>query len=50
LKSAAFFIGAYCKEFSGGCGLFLYFELTQCVLIQRTLCFARRKAESLVTV
>ena len=29
LKSAAFFIGAYCKEFSGGCGPRTYEILLQ---------------------
>ena len=31
LKSAAFFIGAYCKEFNGGCGTYSCSKLTQCV-------------------
>jgi hypothetical protein len=60
LKSAAFFIGAYCKEFSGGLDtlfilrdhliLIKILHKKKCVAMQRTLCSARRRIETQLTV
>ena len=59
LKSAAFFLGAYCKEFNGGLDtlyiIWDHFILTKfytkkCVAMQRTLCSARRRIETRLTV
>ena len=50
LKSAAFFIGAYCKEFNGGCGTYSYLQTNPMRVLQRTLCFARRRTVIPLTV
>jgi hypothetical protein len=60
LKSAAFFIGAYCKEFNGGPEHALYSAGPSLLkpdytpkmrgVIQRILCSARRRIETRLTV
>lgn len=52
LKSAAFFIGAYCKDYNGASSTLvelLGHELMACSILQRTLCSAKMRTETLGT-
>jgi len=52
LKSAAFFIGAYCKEFNGGLDPYILYlnQLNKARALQRTSCSARQRIENPLTV